>query len=141
MASHKITKVAGAQATNEFELSVAQALVDLENNVAELKKDLRPLQITAAKEVSCCCYRGNIGLVWTNRHVLYRLKLVVARRLLSSLSLFPLKRHGTRSKLVLLANLKRSSLIVKLSLLLNVVFFLSQAVVPTLSNLVPDLAL
>ncbi|KAI7882873.1 40S ribosomal protein S7 [Lichtheimia hyalospora FSU 10163] len=51
MASHKITKVAGAQATNEFELSVAQALVDLENNVAELKKDLRPLQITAAKEV------------------------------------------------------------------------------------------
>ncbi|CDS03340.1 hypothetical protein LRAMOSA00742 [Lichtheimia ramosa] len=51
MASHKIAKVAGAQPTTEFELTVAQALVDLENNVPELKKDLRPLQITAAKEV------------------------------------------------------------------------------------------
>ena len=52
MASHKITKIAGAQPTTEFELTVAQALVDLENNVPELKKDLRPLQITAAKEVN-----------------------------------------------------------------------------------------
>ncbi|KAI9499486.1 40S ribosomal protein S7 [Zychaea mexicana] len=51
MASHKITKIAGAQPTTEFELTVAQALVDLENNVPELKKDLRPLQITTAKEV------------------------------------------------------------------------------------------
>ncbi|KAI8149057.1 30S ribosomal protein S7e [Fennellomyces sp. T-0311] len=51
MASYKITKIAGAQPTTEFELTVAQAIVDLENNVPELKKDLRPLQITAAKEV------------------------------------------------------------------------------------------
>lgn len=51
MASHKITKLAGAKPTDEFELSVAQALVDLENNVADLKKELRPLSITAAKEV------------------------------------------------------------------------------------------
>lgn len=51
MASHKITKLAGAKPTDEFELNVAQALVDLENNVADLKKDLRPLSITAAKEV------------------------------------------------------------------------------------------
>ncbi|KAI9311630.1 30S ribosomal protein S7e [Dichotomocladium elegans] len=51
MASHKIIKVAGAQPSNEFELTVAQAIVDLENNVPELKGDLRPLQITAAKEV------------------------------------------------------------------------------------------
>ncbi|KAI9313371.1 40S ribosomal protein S7 [Dichotomocladium elegans] len=51
MASHKITKLAGAQPINEFELTVAQALIDLENNVAELKSDLRPLTITAAKEI------------------------------------------------------------------------------------------
>ncbi|KAI9317073.1 30S ribosomal protein S7e [Dichotomocladium elegans] len=51
MASHKIVKLAGAQPTNEFELTVAQTLVDLENNVPELKADLRPLTITAAKEV------------------------------------------------------------------------------------------
>ncbi|KAI8379593.1 40S ribosomal protein S7 [Radiomyces spectabilis] len=47
----KIAKPAGAAPADEFEISVAQALLDLENNVAELKKDLRPLQITAAKEV------------------------------------------------------------------------------------------
>ncbi|KAI9320841.1 30S ribosomal protein S7e [Dichotomocladium elegans] len=51
MASHKIVKVAGAQPTTEFELTVAQALVDLENNVPELKAEMRPLQITAAKEI------------------------------------------------------------------------------------------
>ncbi|KAF7727633.1 40S ribosomal protein [Apophysomyces ossiformis] len=51
MASHKIAKTAGAAPADEFELTVAQALVDLENNVAELKKDLRPLQFNAAKEL------------------------------------------------------------------------------------------
>jgi len=50
MASIKIAKPAG-QVADETELAVAQALFDLENNVAELKKDLRPLQISAAKEV------------------------------------------------------------------------------------------
>ncbi|KAI8388469.1 40S ribosomal protein S7 [Radiomyces spectabilis] len=50
MAAHKIVKPAGAAPADEFELSIAQALVDLENNVPELKKDLRPLYITAAKE-------------------------------------------------------------------------------------------
>lgn len=43
----KIVKPAGAQA-DEFELSVAQALVDLESSIPEL----RALYITAAKEVS-----------------------------------------------------------------------------------------
>jgi small subunit ribosomal protein S7e len=51
MASHKIAKPAGAAAADEVELSVAQALLDLENNVPELKKELRPLQISSAKEV------------------------------------------------------------------------------------------
>ncbi|KAG0171911.1 40S ribosomal protein [Apophysomyces sp. BC1034] len=51
MASHKITKVAGAKPTDEFELAIAQALVDLENNVPELKKELKPLSISSAKEV------------------------------------------------------------------------------------------
>jgi len=36
---------------DEFELSVAAALHELETNVSELKADLRLLHITAAKEV------------------------------------------------------------------------------------------
>ncbi|KAF9948334.1 40S ribosomal protein [Mortierella alpina] len=48
MASHKIAKNGPA---DEIELSVAQALFDLENNVADLKKELKPLQISSAKEV------------------------------------------------------------------------------------------
>ncbi|KAI9008923.1 40S ribosomal protein S7 [Phycomyces nitens] len=51
MASHKIAKLSGASPADEFELSVAQALLDLQNNVPELKKDLSGLQITGAKEV------------------------------------------------------------------------------------------
>ncbi|KAI9030661.1 40S ribosomal protein S7 [Phycomyces nitens] len=51
MASNKIAKPAGAAPSDEFELSVAQALVDLQNNVPELKKDLKALQITGAKEI------------------------------------------------------------------------------------------
>ena len=52
MAFNKIAKPIGAAPPDEIELTVAQALFDLETNVAELKKDLRPLQIAAAKEVS-----------------------------------------------------------------------------------------
>ncbi|KAF9202292.1 40S ribosomal protein, partial [Podila verticillata] len=48
MASHKIAKNGPA---DEIELSVAQALFDLENNVNDLKKELKPLQISSAKEV------------------------------------------------------------------------------------------
>lgn len=47
----KIVKPAGAQ-PDEFELSVAQAFLDLESSVADLKKELRPLKISSAKEVS-----------------------------------------------------------------------------------------
>lgn len=52
-ASHKILRTANAPTTapDETETSVAQALVDLENNVPELKTELRPLQISAAREV------------------------------------------------------------------------------------------
>ncbi|KAI8979699.1 40S ribosomal protein S7 [Mycotypha africana] len=50
MASNKIVKQAGAPAADEFELSVAQALVDLENSVPDLK-GLKALNISAAKEV------------------------------------------------------------------------------------------
>ena len=51
--THKIARSANAPQTSpdEFELSVAQALVDLENNSADLKSELRPLQISAAREV------------------------------------------------------------------------------------------
>ncbi|KAF9437560.1 hypothetical protein BGZ76_000215 [Entomortierella beljakovae] len=48
MASHKIAKNGPA---DEIELSVAQALFDLENNVNDLKKDLKALQISSAKEL------------------------------------------------------------------------------------------
>ncbi|KAI9227683.1 MAG: 30S ribosomal protein S7e [Piptocephalis tieghemiana] len=51
MASIKIVKPAGAAPADELELQVAQAIFDLEKSSAELKKDLRPIQITAAKEL------------------------------------------------------------------------------------------
>jgi small subunit ribosomal protein S7e len=51
--NHKIYRTANAPNTSadETETAVAQALVDLENNVPELKTELRPLQISAAREV------------------------------------------------------------------------------------------
>lgn len=51
--SHKILRTANAPTTSpdETETSVAQALIDLENNSADLKAELRPLQISAAREV------------------------------------------------------------------------------------------
>ena len=49
----KIVRTANAAKTqpDETETSVAQALLDLENSVPELKAELRPLQISAAREV------------------------------------------------------------------------------------------
>jgi hypothetical protein len=47
MASYKIQKANGAAPADETELAVAQALVDLESSIPEL----RPLVITNAKEV------------------------------------------------------------------------------------------
>jgi small subunit ribosomal protein S7e len=51
MSATKIIKPAGQQ-PDELEIQVAQNIFDLEQNVAELKGDLRGLQFTAAKEVS-----------------------------------------------------------------------------------------
>lgn len=50
---HKIQRTANAPQSppDETETSVAQALIELENNVPELKTELRPLQISAAREV------------------------------------------------------------------------------------------
>ena len=52
-ANSKILRTANAPNTppDEVETSVAQALIDLENNVPELKNELRALQISAAREV------------------------------------------------------------------------------------------
>jgi small subunit ribosomal protein S7e len=51
--THKILRTANAPNTppDETETNVAQALIDLENNVPELKTELRVLQISAAREV------------------------------------------------------------------------------------------
>ena len=51
--TQKILRTANAPTTapDETETSVAQALIDLENNVPELKAELRVLQISAAREV------------------------------------------------------------------------------------------
>jgi small subunit ribosomal protein S7e len=51
--NHKILRTANAPTTppDEIETNVAQALIDLENNVPELKSELRALQISAAREV------------------------------------------------------------------------------------------
>ena len=50
---HKILRTANAPSNppDETEISVAQALLDLESHVPELKAELRPLQISAAREV------------------------------------------------------------------------------------------
>ena len=50
-ARSKIVKPVG-QVPDELELQVAQNLVDLEQNVNELKAELRGLQFSSAKEVS-----------------------------------------------------------------------------------------
>lgn len=51
--NHKILRTANAPRTppDETETNVVQALIDLENNVPELKTELRALQISAAREV------------------------------------------------------------------------------------------
>ncbi|KAG8909755.1 40S ribosomal protein [Tulasnella sp. 408] len=51
--SSKILRVANAPTSppDEVEISVAQAFLDLENNVPELKMELRALQFSSAKEV------------------------------------------------------------------------------------------
>lgn len=51
--TQKIFRTANAPAgpPSEVESTIAQALIDLESHVPELKSDLRPLQISAAKEV------------------------------------------------------------------------------------------
>jgi small subunit ribosomal protein S7e len=51
MADKKIAKRQGQSTSGDTPDSIARALYDLENNVPELKKDLKPLQITDAKEV------------------------------------------------------------------------------------------
>lgn len=50
---HKIQRTANAPITapDAIETSVAQALIELENNVPDLKAELRSLQISAAREV------------------------------------------------------------------------------------------
>ena len=50
---HKIFRTANAPTgpADEVETVVAQALLDLESNVSELKAELRPLQISCAKEI------------------------------------------------------------------------------------------
>jgi len=51
--SNKILRTANAPSSNpdETETLVAQSLIDLENSVPDLKAELRPLQISAAREV------------------------------------------------------------------------------------------
>ena len=51
--NNKILRTAAAPNTapSEVETTVAQALIDLEASVAELRAELRPLQIAAAREV------------------------------------------------------------------------------------------
>ncbi len=50
---HKIFRTANAPTSlpDETETAVAQALLDLESSVPDLKSELRPLQISAAREV------------------------------------------------------------------------------------------
>ena len=57
-------KIAKVGSPDETELSVAQALYDLETSVPDLKKELRPLQFNSAREVcSVHCCLGMEGLI------------------------------------------------------------------------------
>lgn len=51
--NHKIFRTANAptSAPTEAETTVCQALIDLESHIPELKMELRPLQVSAVKEV------------------------------------------------------------------------------------------
>lgn len=51
--SNKVFRTANAPAgpPSDIETTVAQALIDLESSVTELRTELRPLQIAAAKEI------------------------------------------------------------------------------------------
>lgn len=55
-AASKILKPAGSAAADATELQVAQAIVDIENKVVDLKKDLKVFRLTGAKEV--CIFFG-----------------------------------------------------------------------------------
>lgn len=50
---HKIFRTANAPSTppDETEIKVAQAMIDLENNVPDLRTELRPLQFSATREI------------------------------------------------------------------------------------------
>ena len=65
---HKIQRTANAPNTppDETETALAQALVDLENNVPELKTELRPLQISAAREVDVRGGNSKVGCLAVN---------------------------------------------------------------------------
>jgi small subunit ribosomal protein S7e len=52
------SKIAKVGSPDETELSVAQALYDLETSVPDLKKELRPLQFNSAREVDTCTCNG-----------------------------------------------------------------------------------
>ncbi|KAJ9051714.1 ribosomal protein S7A [Entomophthora muscae] len=81
----KIVKAAGQKAS-QLEITIAQAMVDLENSAPELKKDLRPLQFCAAKEKQF--NKVQIRLTrelekkFSDRHVLF----VAQRRILPKVS-------------------------------------------------------
>jgi small subunit ribosomal protein S7e len=51
--AHKIQRTANAPTgpPSDLETRIAQALIELETNVPELKAELRPLQLSTAKEV------------------------------------------------------------------------------------------
>ncbi len=66
-------KIAKVGSPDETELSVAQALYDLETSVPDLKKELRPLQFNSAREVPPNS---------KNHELIYRSTFQVERKLL-----------------------------------------------------------
>jgi small subunit ribosomal protein S7e len=57
MSSPSLNKIApnspSRQNPSEIETSIANALYDLETNIADMKAALRPLQFVSAREVRC----------------------------------------------------------------------------------------
>ncbi|CAO3658459.1 unnamed protein product [Rhizopus stolonifer] len=77
----KIVKPAGAQ-PDEFELSVAQAFLDLESSVADLKKELRPLRSLLPRRSNSVLVQARLTRElekkFSDRHVVF----VAQRRIL-----------------------------------------------------------
>lgn len=123
MIGSKIIKPGGAE-PDDFEKSIAQALVELEAN-SDLKPYLRDLHITRAREIEFGTKKVSYPTVSYMHKSLLTFSLLPTYytfRLSSSMFPFPNKRFSKRSKSFWFVNWRRNSLVNMSLLLANVRF-------------------